>query len=136
MTRSTIDPRPGGQSRDPLREELGPLGVPGTPTGLTCPRCGGVLGEDAEEGQMRLECRAGHAVVLDALLDAKAAAVEDALWAAVRALDEKAALTGRMSQRAHHRDDVEAARRYGRVSQAASRRADIVRDILNAHHED
>jgi hypothetical protein len=80
--------------RPPTGEEegLGGMGLPGSPTGLSCPVCGGVLGERAEGDELKLECRIGHVVVLEALLDAKAAAVEDALWAAVRALDEKAAL--------------------------------------------
>ena len=116
--------------------ELGGLGLPGSPTGLSCPRCGGVLGETAEDGQLRLECRVGHVVPLDALLDAKAADVEDALWAAVRALEEKAALGRRLCERARQSDDVEAARRHERVSMAAGRRAKIVRDVLASHEQD
>lgn len=114
-------------------ESLGGLGVPGSPTGMSCPRCGGVLGEQAEGGELKLECRTGHVVLLDALLDAKASAVEDALWAAVRALEEKAALAWRLSQRAYQRDDTEAAARHARLSRAAERRAGIVRDVLVAH---
>ena len=112
---------------------LGGMGLPGSPTGLSCPVCGGVLGERAEGDELKLECRIGHVVVLDALLDAKAAAVEDALWAAVRALDEKAALERRLSQRAQQQDDPEKAALHARVSQAAERRAGIVRDVLVAH---
>lgn len=112
---------------------LGGLGLPGSPTGMSCPTCGGVLGEQAEGDELKLECRTGHVVVLDTLLDAKASAVEDALWAAVRALEEKAALAWRLSQRAQHRDDVEGAARHARLSRAAERRAGIVRDVLVAH---
>jgi two-component system chemotaxis response regulator CheB len=112
---------------------LGGLGLPGTPTGLSCPRCGGVLGERAHGDEIKLECRIGHVVVLDALLDAKAAAVEDALWAAVRALEEKAALAKRLSERARHRQDAEGATRHARLARAAERRAGIVRDVLVAH---
>lgn len=114
-------------------EGLGGLGLPGSPTGLSCPVCGGVLGEQANGEELKLECRIGHVVVLEALLDAKAAAVEDALWAAVRALDEKAALERRLSQRAQQREDSEAAALHSRVSRAAHRRAEIVRDVLVAH---
>ena len=114
-------------------EGLGGLGLPGSPTGLSCPVCGGVLGEQADGDELKLECRIGHVVVLEALLDAKAAAVEDALWAAVRALDEKAALERRLSERAQQREDAEAAALHARVSRAAQRRAGIVRDVLVAH---
>ena len=112
---------------------LGGLGLPGSPTGLSCPVCGGVLGEQADGDELKLECRIGHVVVLDALLDLKAAAVEDALWAAVRALEEKAALERRWSQRAGQREDAEGAALHARVSRAAQRRAGIVRDVLVAH---
>ncbi|HUR23133.1 MAG TPA: hypothetical protein VMZ73_04605 [Acidimicrobiales bacterium] len=112
---------------------LGGLGLPGSPTGLSCPRCGGVLGEKVDGDELKLECRIGHVLLLDALLDAKAAAVEDALWAAVRALEEKAALGNRLSQRAQHRDDLEGASRHARLARAAERRAGIVRDVLVAH---
>ena len=123
-------------TRRPTRngdEGLGGLGLPGSPTGLSCPVCDGVLGEQADGDELKLECRIGHVIVLDALLDAKAAAVEDALWAAVRALEEKAALERRLSQRAEQREDTEGATRHVRVSRAAQRRAGIVRDVLVAH---
>ena len=95
-----------------------------------------MLGEQAGQGEIRLECRVGHVLVLDSLLDAKAAAVEDALWAAVRALEEKAALTRRMGERARQGDDVEAARRHERIAKAAGQRASIVRDLLVSHEHD
>jgi two-component system chemotaxis response regulator CheB len=125
----------GKAAPPPLGEEegLGGMGLPGSPTGLSCPFCGGVLGERAEGDELKLECRIGHVVALDALLDAKAAAVEDALWAAVRALDEKSALERRLSQRAQQQDDAEKAALHTRVSHAAERRAAIVRDVLTAH---
>ena len=116
-------------------EGLGGLGLPGSPTGLSCPVCGGVLGEQADGDQLKLECRIGHVVLLEALLDAKAAAVEDALWAAVRALEEKAALERRLSQRAELREDAEGAALHARVSRAAERRAGVVRDVLVAHQD-
>ena len=111
---------------------LGPLELPGSPTGLSCPRCGGVLAERIDGQDLRLECRIGHVVVLEALLEAKAWAVEDALWASVRALQEKAALTRRLSQRAERQGDLVSAEELRREAGAADHRADIVRDILEA----
>ncbi|HEV2811560.1 MAG TPA: hypothetical protein VGV93_14325 [Acidimicrobiales bacterium] len=111
---------------------LGPLELPGSPTGVSCPRCGGVLAERIDGHELRLECRIGHVVVLEALLEAKAWAVEDALWASVRALQEKAALTRRLSQRAERHGDLISAEELRREAGAADHRADIVRDILEA----
>lgn len=111
---------------------LGPLELPGSPTGLSCPRCGGVLAERVDGQDLRLECRIGHVVVLETLLEAKAWAVEDALWASVRALQEKAALTRRLAQRAERHGDLVSADELRREAGAADHRADIVRDILEA----
>ncbi|HVL03345.1 MAG TPA: hypothetical protein VM386_02790 [Acidimicrobiales bacterium] len=113
-------------------DRLGSLELPGSATGLSCPRCGGVLGERVEGREIRLECRIGHVMVLETLLEAKAWAVEDALWASVRALQEKAALTRRLSQRAERRGDLVSAEELRREAGAADHRADIVRDILEA----
>ena len=125
---SPVDLPPRGDEPD----RLGPLELPGSPTGLSCPRCGGVLAERIDGHDLRLECRIGHVVVLEALLEAKAGAVEDALWASVRALQEKAALTRRLSQRAERRGDLVSAAELRREAGAADHRADIVREILEA----
>jgi two-component system chemotaxis response regulator CheB len=113
-------------------DRIGALGGPGHPSGLGCPHCGGALGEPTDGNADTLECRIGHVVLVEALLEAKATAVEDALWASVRALHEKAALTRRLSQRAERQGDVASAERLRREADAAERRADIVQDILVA----
>ena len=103
-------------------EGFGAPGVPGRPTGFTCPRCGGVLGEVVDGRVVRLRCRTGHAVTPETLAEEKATDVEDALWAAVRALEEKAALAWRLSERGRRRDDGEGASPHRREAHAAERR--------------
>lgn len=115
-----------------MDEGVGAAGVPGRPTGFSCPRCGGVLGEVVDGRVVQLRCRTGHAVTPEALVEEKAASVEDALWAAVRALEEKAALAWRLSDRDRRRDDGEGASRHRREAHAAERRATVVREVLGA----
>jgi two-component system chemotaxis response regulator CheB len=115
---------------------IGGAGVPGRPTGFSCPRCGGVLGEMADGDAVRLQCRTGHAATPDELAEAKAAAVEDALWAAVRSLEEKAALNRRLSERASRREDGGDADLHRREARAAERRASVVRELLQAETGD
>ena len=128
------DPEP-----DPVWDPVGnPLG--GAPAGpdrsdseqatVVCPECGGVLTERAEAGVLQWECRVGHRYSPDTLLDAQADDVEGALWAAIRALADRAALLRRMAQQAERRGQPRSFRRFHRQAQSASEQAEIVRQAL------
>lgn len=66
----------------------------GSPSGYTCPECNGSL-IGVSNGNYR--CEVGHAWTNDALLRARDHEVEDALWIAVRSLQEKARLSRRLA---------------------------------------
>jgi two-component system chemotaxis response regulator CheB len=71
--------------------------VLGPPSGYACPDCNGSL-VAVSHGNYR--CRVGHAWTAEALLSARDEEVEEALWVAVRSLQEKAALSRRLAKRA------------------------------------
>ena len=119
------DPPPGEGSDDP-----DPDPPDGEPVNAVCPECGGVLTERAEAGVLQWECRVGHRYSPDTLIDAQADSVEGALWAAPRALADRAALLGRMAQQAEMRGQHWSARRFRRQSQSASDQTEIVRQAL------
>lgn len=73
--------------------------VPGRRSFITCPECNGSLTEMEEGGLLRFRCHVGHAYSQDSMLAAQAAALEAALWAAARSLEESAALAHRMAER-------------------------------------
>jgi two-component system, chemotaxis family, protein-glutamate methylesterase/glutaminase len=76
----------------------------GTPTGYTCPNCKGALMAVREDNY---RCRVGHAWTTAALLLARDDELEDAVWAAMRILKEKAKLCRKLAESAGGGDDYD-----------------------------
>jgi len=70
----------------------------GTPSVFACPECHGVLWELKDDKMVRYRCRVGHSYGTESLAKELSTASEAALWAAVRALEEKAALQRRVAE--------------------------------------
>jgi two-component system chemotaxis response regulator CheB len=111
-------------------EEAGGAGAPGVPSSLTCPECGGALFEKPGEGPLHFRCRTGHAYSPESLLAKQSDALEAALWAALRSLEENAALAYRMERRANEHGNLLAGQRYKRKAGDAEKHAEVLRSIL------
>jgi two-component system chemotaxis response regulator CheB len=61
----------------------------GAPSSFACPECHGVLSEIREGRHFRFRCHTGHAYSLQSLLDQLKKGSEEALWNAIRAIEEK-----------------------------------------------
>src|SRR5262249_59241488 len=61
-------------------------------TGLVCPDCSGNLVVSAQQDHVSFHCRVGHAYGIVELVLAKESALESAVWRAVFAFEEIAAL--------------------------------------------
>lgn len=72
----------------------------GPPSGLTCPACGGALWETTDGPVVRFACHVGHQYGPESLLTDHNEAVEQALWSAVRILEQHADLRQRLARRA------------------------------------
>ena len=70
----------------------------GEPSVFACPDCHGVLLELKERGILRFRCHTGHAYSAETLLTALNEGIENALWSAVRAVEEGRFLLERMAQ--------------------------------------
>ena len=120
-------------SQDPAESgtaaiEEGPL--PGPPTALTCPDCGGAIWEIVEGEVVRYRCHVGHAYTTDSMVGAQAAFVEAALWSAVRALEEKAQLSRRLGERSRRRGLERLAQRYEQAVQTSEHASTAIRHLL------
>lgn len=123
------DPTAAAQSNDPLVAQVGNPG-PGVADATICPECGGVLSERLEAGVPIWECRVGHRFSPESLVDGQAQDVEAALWAAIRALEDRSRLLERMAKQfeaAGHERTVRSFR--GRAS-SAREQAQVVRHAL------
>lgn len=74
------------------------LSLVASPSGFTCPDCGGSLFEMREGKPLRFLCHTGHAYSLLTLASLQEGVAEENLWAALRALQEKEALLRRLAE--------------------------------------
>lgn len=103
---------------------------PGTPSGFGCPSCHGALFSITEGGMERFRCRVGHAWSPEALAAEQSQALESALWMALRGLEERAALSRRMGDRAVERGHLISARTFQQRHEEALQAAGVLRDLL------
>jgi two-component system chemotaxis response regulator CheB len=103
---------------------------PGEPSVFACPACGGVLWTIDDGDTMRFRCRVGHAFTADGVLEEEAEEVDRALWAAFRALHERADLANRSAQRLGARGAERTAERFHGLAREALDQAELIRTIL------
>ena len=103
----------------------------GTVSGFTCPECHGALWQiDDGAGVVRYRCRVGHTYAEDSLQESKSISIEAALWTALTALEEQAALTWRMARRADVAGNEERRVRYEERARLYEDRARILDAVL------
>ena len=99
-------------------------------TSITCPNCGGSLWRRHVGGVEHYECRVGHRYAPESLFTLQGESLDDALWAAHRALLERGDLAQRMAARMRRSGQDATARRYDRQREEAERRAVILHQAL------
>ncbi|GLY16001.1 chemotaxis protein CheB [Kineosporia sp. NBRC 101677] len=109
---------------------------PGVAAGLSCPDCHGPLFEIDENGYLRYRCRVGHAWSVQSLLAQTDAALEGALWMALRTLEEKSSLAADMGERATQRDQPLAAARFNDQATESRSAAGLIRRMLLERSDD
>jgi two-component system, chemotaxis family, protein-glutamate methylesterase/glutaminase len=130
-------PRTTGPHLDPIEPDGTEAAIarssqdrPGQPAIYSCPECSGTLWETDENGILRFRCRVGHAYTADSMLSAQTDSVDRALWAALRSLEERAALTNKMAERARDRQHPWVANAFAQRALEAEKHAAVVREML------
>ena len=104
----------------------------GRPSAYACPECNGVLWEVDEGGLARFRCRVGHAWSADSLLFEQAERLEEALWTALRSLEERGALARRLAERAAGSGHTTAQAHFAGQARDCAERAEIIRRTIMA----
>jgi two-component system chemotaxis response regulator CheB len=103
---------------------------PGKPSVFGCPDCGGTLWELETNELLRFRCRVGHAFGSDGLLARQSEALDDALWAAFRALQENASLARRLAERSRQQKSEALAQTFDERAEIAAARSEVIRALL------
>src|SRR5499433_1163201 len=102
----------------------------GDPSVFTCPECSGVLWELRDQKLIRFRCHVGHAFSTESLMADQSEALENALWAALRALEEQAALCRRLVQQSRRRNQTLSASRFEKNAKQLEQHGEILRGVL------
>jgi len=122
------DPRGGFATAEEATERIE---REGEQTPFTCPECGGTLWAKAAGDGMVLRCRVGHAYSEESLLHGQADVIENALWSAIRALEERADFLNRVGERLRLRGSTASSDSYARRAADLTEQGQAIRDLLD-----
>jgi two-component system chemotaxis response regulator CheB len=96
----------------------------------TCPECGGALWQVDESQLVQFRCHVGHIYNGETLLEDQAAALEAALWTAVRTFKERHLLAQQLAQQEKRRGDAAAAALYQEQAELAERYGEAIQQYI------
>ena len=102
----------------------------GVPSRFACPDCHGVLWDVSGDGPLRFRCETGHAYSAASLDESQVDDVEAALWASLRAIEDKIALARLRASRAAERGLDKLAERFAVQEEAAQQHGATLRALL------
>lgn len=98
---------------------------------FTCPECGGPLYRAKEERAETYDCLVGHRWAPEALAERQSASVEQALWLAIRSLEERGKLTEGLAEAARGRGHSASAGQFAAAAEEARQAAASIREVAS-----
>jgi two-component system chemotaxis response regulator CheB len=89
-------------------------------------------GEIDDQDILRYRCHVGHAYSAESLTEGQSSMLEEALWSAVRALEEQMVLANRIVERARRANQERAVRIFERRAREAEQHSSMIRQLLLA----
>lgn len=108
----------------------------GNLSGYACPDCHGTLWETDTNGILRFRCRIGHAYSSGSLAAQMGDRVEEALWTALRALQERSALAERLAARCLSQNKPKTAARFKEQKDELDSQSTLLLSILQRGQAD
>lgn len=102
----------------------------GPPVAMTCPECGGPLWELRDGRLRRFRCHTGHVYGEGTLLSAQSLQVEQALWAAIKGLDQRSQMLENLARDEQARNLRANQLRFEREASRLREHAQVLRDVL------
>nr|ASV46942.1 hypothetical protein [uncultured bacterium] len=102
----------------------------GRPSRFSCPDCGGVLWNVAADGPLRFRCETGHAYSPASLAEMQTEKIEEALWAALRAIEDRVEFARIRAARATEFRLAAFAQQFTVQEEAAQQHATVLRSLL------
>ena len=103
---------------------------PGEPSPYGCPDCHGVLRTIPDDTVLRFRCRTGHAWSAESLVAQQDGNVEEAIWTALRVLEERAEMSRRLAGMALENGREWSEDHFLRRADQADRSAELLRSVL------
>jgi two-component system chemotaxis response regulator CheB len=111
---------------------LDALSSGGPPSAISCPECGGPLWGIMEGRLHRFRCHTGHSYGVDSLLSDQHRQIEQALWAAIKGLEQRSQLLENLAHQVGAKRRPLAADNFESESLLLRSHAQTLRDILVA----
>ena len=112
------------------REFLGSVEKIGKRTTYTCPECNGAIWEIGLNEPMKLRCHVGHSFTGEIFSAQQSTNMENALWSAVRIMEEKVTFCRQLAERKRARGLPDEAVTHEKEAEDLDREVTRVRDLI------